>query len=95
MIEIQVTYMSHQTAYFPIDPGEGWRVDPAGRTLVVGHGVPRIHVPLDNVLFFSLVERPDNMVPNPTTPEEWSAFLDDKLGAPPLCSGCGRPVGTP
>lgn len=76
MIEIQVTYTTHQQAFFPIDPGEGWRVDPATRTLVVGHGVPRIHVPLDNVMMFELVEKSD--------PRE--------EGKPPLCFGCGKPI---
>jgi hypothetical protein len=59
MIEIEVTYNDHSQGYFPINPEEGWRVNPAQRCLVIGHGVPRIHVPLDNVLYFTLLEKPD------------------------------------
>lgn len=55
MIEIEVTYNDHSQGYFPINPREGWRVNPAQRCLVIGHGVPRIHVPLDNVLYFTLL----------------------------------------
>jgi hypothetical protein len=91
VIEIAVTYNTHQQAFFPIDPGEGWRVDPASRTLVVGHGVPRIHVPLDNVMFFTLVEKPDH--DDQLSAEELSMLLDRTMGKPPLCGGCGRPVG--
>lgn len=93
MIEIQVTYMSHQQGYFPIDPDEGWRVDPASRCLVVGHGVPRIHVPLDNVMYFTLVERPDSPPQEQLSAEEVSILLDRVMGKPPICGGCGKPVG--
>lgn len=56
MIRIRVAYATHQTGYFPVDPEKGWRVDPASRCLVIGHGVPRTMVPLDSVLWFELEE---------------------------------------
>lgn len=92
MIEIEVTYNDHSQGYFPIDQRQGWRVNPAQRCLVIGHGVPRIHVPLDNVLYFTLLEKPDPET-IPMSPDEVAAFFEDKMGRPPICSGCGRPAG--
>lgn len=53
---IVVTYADHQVGSFPVPPGEGWRVDSALRCLVIGRGVPRVYVPLDNVQCFEIAE---------------------------------------
>lgn len=40
-------------SYFPIAPGGSWRLDCQHRELIIGKGMGRIHVPLDNVLYYS------------------------------------------
>lgn len=53
-IHIAVSYHDHQTGFYPVPEGEGWRIDAASRCIVIGHGVPRTYVPLDNVQVFSV-----------------------------------------
>jgi hypothetical protein len=55
-IKIVVSYADHQTGFFPVPSGEGWRVDPALRCIVIGRGVPRTLVPLDGVQCFHVEE---------------------------------------
>jgi hypothetical protein len=55
-VQIVVTYLTHQTAFFPVPPDEGWKISASMRCIVVGHGVPRTLIPLDTVLWFSLEE---------------------------------------
>jgi hypothetical protein len=38
-------------SYFQVDTS--WRLDQQHRELVIGKGMGRIHVPLDNVLYYS------------------------------------------
>jgi hypothetical protein len=42
--------------YFKVPKGQGWRVDTAHRQLVVGVGLPRTIIPLDNVLWYEVEE---------------------------------------
>lgn len=49
MIQLVVTYADHQIGYYPVPPGQGWKIDAASRCIVIGRGVPRQMVPLDNV----------------------------------------------
>lgn len=53
-VHIVVTHTTHQTTFYDVPDDQGWRVDPAMRCLVIGHGVPRKYVPLDGVLCFEL-----------------------------------------
>lgn len=55
-VHIVVSYHDHQTGFFAVPPDEGWKVDAASRCIVIGRGVPRVHIPLDNVQAFR-VER--------------------------------------
>jgi hypothetical protein len=59
MVHLVVTYTTHQVMYYPVPRTEGWKINTADRTIVVGRGVPRILVPLDNVLSIELEECED------------------------------------
>jgi hypothetical protein len=51
-LQLEVIYMDHSMLYYPV--AEGWKIDPAQRVIVVGRGVPRTMIPLDNVRAFSI-----------------------------------------
>lgn len=56
---IHVEYMDHSTAHFHVGPEfefKTWKVSGPTRSLILGQGVPRTHIPLDNVRLFSLEE---------------------------------------
>jgi hypothetical protein len=40
-------------SYFQVVSNQGWRLDCQHRELIIGSGMGRIHVPLDNVLYYS------------------------------------------
>jgi len=42
--------------YYTVPQGQSWKVDPVNRELVIGRGVPRTHVPLDNVRSYTIEE---------------------------------------
>lgn len=54
-LQIIVTYHDHMIMYYPVsaDCG-GWKIDAPSRCLVVGVGVPRTWIPLDQVRSFSI-----------------------------------------
>lgn len=56
MIHLVVSFKGHRTRYFPVPPDQGWKVDADSRQIIVGTGVPRTHIPLDNVLYYSIEE---------------------------------------
>jgi hypothetical protein len=58
VITIAVTHFNGQVMYHPVPEGQGWRIDPMHRCIVIGKGVPRTHVPLDTVLHFDLLKAP-------------------------------------
>lgn len=39
---------------FPIGPAHPWRIDRATQSLVIGHGIPRVHVPVSSMLCWEL-----------------------------------------
>jgi hypothetical protein len=43
-------------SYFPVGPERGWKVDTTHRQIVVGIGIPRTMIPLDNVLHYEIEE---------------------------------------
>lgn len=47
-LHLVVTYNDHQIGFYPVNE-EGWKIDSAKRCIVIGRGVPRTLVPLDNV----------------------------------------------
>lgn len=55
-VHLVVTYCDNTIMYYPVPVDQGWRVDAGMRLLVIGTGVPRTHVPLDQVRSFE-VER--------------------------------------
>lgn len=48
-IHLHVVYSDHQSGFFPVDPEQGWKINTADRMLIIGRGVPRKMVPLENV----------------------------------------------
>jgi hypothetical protein len=55
MLQLIVTYHDNVIMYYQIPDGGCWRIDPATRCLIVGHGLPRTYVPLDTVRSFEIV----------------------------------------
>ena len=53
-LQLVVTYSDDTTRYYPVTYAGGWKVDPVHRELVIGRGVPRTFVPLDNVRAYSI-----------------------------------------
>jgi hypothetical protein len=53
-VRLEVTFFNHQTVTRDVT-GIGWKVNTARRVLVIGHGVPREEIPLDNVLMWRLL----------------------------------------
>ena len=51
---LQVTYFNHQVIQRVVQ-GVGWSVNTARRVLVIGHGVPREEIPLDNVMMWRIL----------------------------------------
>jgi hypothetical protein len=48
--QLVITYFDHQVMYFPVSYDDGgWKVDAASRCIVIGRGVPRTWIPLDQV----------------------------------------------
>jgi hypothetical protein len=48
-VQLVVLYNDHVTMYYPIPQGQGWHVDAANRQIIIGRGLPRTAVPLDQV----------------------------------------------
>lgn len=40
-------------SYFQVTAEQGWRIDTQHREIIIGKGMGRIHVPLDNVMYYS------------------------------------------
>jgi hypothetical protein len=40
-------------SYFQVTANQGWRIDTQHREIIIGTGMGRIHVPLDNVMYYS------------------------------------------
>jgi len=55
-LQLVVTYADHTIMYYPVTPDGGWKIDNPNRCLVIGRGVPRVHVPLDQVRSFEIAE---------------------------------------
>lgn len=54
-VQLVVTYFDHQVMYYPVDSERGWKIDNPSRCLIIGRGVPRTFVPLDQVRSFDIV----------------------------------------
>ncbi|MEU7771243.1 hypothetical protein AB0C44_07945 [Micromonospora taraxaci] len=61
-VQLAVEHFDHQTRYYPANGG--WRIDAASRCIVIGKGLPRTHIPLDNVVAWRVESVP------PTTRED-------------------------
>lgn len=53
-IQIVVVHTGHRIRYYPVPEGESWKVDPEWRQIIIGVGVPRTCIPLDNVVSYSI-----------------------------------------
>lgn len=45
---------TQQPAYYQVPIGQGWRIDCDSRHLVIGTGLPRKMIPLDNVTSYDI-----------------------------------------
>lgn len=52
--QLVVTYADHMVMYYPVTADGGWKIDNPSRCLVVGRGVPRTYIPLDQVRSFQI-----------------------------------------
>lgn len=52
-VHLRVTHMNGTSTVHPVSDGDGWRVDTWTRSLVIGRGLGRVHIPLDNVASYS------------------------------------------
>jgi hypothetical protein len=55
-IQLQVTMMDGSIRFYSVEPGKGWKIDATSRCLIVGKGLGRIYIPLDNVESFSPIQ---------------------------------------
>lgn len=53
-VRLAVTHATNQVTFYEVPPEQGWKVDYASRCLIIGSGVPRMYVPLDDVLYFAV-----------------------------------------
>lgn len=49
-----ITFKDGQEASFKLDSNRGWRIATESRQIIIGRGVPRTMVPLDNVLYYEV-----------------------------------------
>lgn len=53
-IQIVVWYRGlDMPSYFQVPEKQGWRIDTQHRQIIIGKDMGRIHIPLDNVLYYS------------------------------------------
>lgn len=52
-VQIHVTLLDGTQRWYPVGDGEGWKIDSTSRCLIIGKGLGRTYVPLDNVDCFS------------------------------------------
>jgi hypothetical protein len=55
MLQLVVSYFNGQTGYYTV-PDSGWKVEPSNRQIIIGKGVPRKFIPLDNVACYDIEE---------------------------------------
>lgn len=55
-LHLAVQFKNGENGYFPVSSARGWRINSASREIIVGKGVPRTHIPLDNVLYYDIEE---------------------------------------
>lgn len=56
-LELVVTYHDHSSMFYPVTADQGWKIDAPTRCLIIGTGVPRTWVPLDQIRSFTIAER--------------------------------------
>jgi len=66
MIHLAIEYKDGSSRYYPVS--DSWRVDTTFRMIVIGRGVPRIHIPLDNVYSIEIEECKPNSEIKPPNP---------------------------
>ena len=53
LIRLAVTYNDEVVMFYPVEGS--WHIDNPSRCLIIGRGVPRTHVPLDQVRSFEII----------------------------------------
>lgn len=103
-LQLSVLYHDHTTLFYPIGPRRAWKVDGPSRCLVIGHGVPRTYVPLDQVRSFGIdfcavVTGEEPRCPSCDHPTEshsgdgcWYAVTEAAVGRDLMCP-CSLPNG--
>lgn len=85
-VQLVVTYADHSIMYYPVSAeAGGWKIEAASRCVVIGRGMGRTYVPLDNVLSFSVEEYGSTTEPS---------VADQSTTAPPRCPFCDHMVDT-
>lgn len=51
-LRLSVLFLDNQRNWYQLGEGRGWRIDPVHRAIVIGRGIERIIIPLDNVRLF-------------------------------------------
>lgn len=54
-VALEIELLDGTKRWYNIRTGQGWKIDPTTRCLIINKGLGRIHVPLDNVCYFSPV----------------------------------------
>lgn len=52
-VQIHTTLLDGTQRFYLVPPEDGWKIDATSRCLIIGKGMGRIYVPLDNVESFS------------------------------------------
>lgn len=56
-VHIHVVFFSDVEDFIPVPEGEGWKIDACRRLLIVGKGLGRVMVPLENIRHFGPVKK--------------------------------------
>jgi len=55
-VQLIVVHMDDTRSYHPVSLRRGWKICPTRREIIVGGGLPRTHIPLDNVKYYNIEE---------------------------------------
>lgn len=68
-VQIEVTGMDNVMSFYPVPPGQGWKIDPSYALLVIGRGLGRTVIPLQNVRSFRVLTHQPRSEPSPSNPD--------------------------
>jgi hypothetical protein len=56
-VQLVVTYNDHTIMYYPVQ--NCWRIDNPSRCIVIGRGMPRTYIPLDQIRSYDVADMSD------------------------------------